>query len=88
MRELDEAERLGAELTALLWNRHEDRSLRAAYQRQNQAYALFMRSYGQVRRVVQYLRYEEGDADSYAPAATGGRKRREKKAGLPDGSEG
>lgn len=45
------------------------------------AYTLFTRAYDDVRRVVSYLRWQEGDADSFAPALHPGRSLSKKKSG-------
>lgn len=48
------------------------------------AFTLFFRAYGQVRRAVQYLRYDEGDADRFAPPLSGKRKRAKKSLAKSD----
>jgi hypothetical protein len=40
------------------------------------AYTLFSRAYDQLRRAAEYLRWDEGDAETFVPLLSGGRKRR------------
>ncbi len=75
--ELTDAELLAERLLNLLSSRKELRDgIRAATLTRAQAFKLFMDTYGQVRRAVLYLRYEEGDADEITPSPYRGRVKR------------
>jgi len=89
--EVNRAEDLGNYLVAALGLRHEvpERATEAADVRRR-AYTLFVRAYDEVRRIVSYLRWHEGDADSIAPSLYAKRKasrRRRKEHTLPSASE-
>lgn len=69
------AEVLAHQLTCVVSHRREpvEAQIEAADARRR-AFTLFFRAYGQVRRAVQYLRYEQGDAERIAPALSGKRR--------------
>ena len=50
----------------------------------DQAFTLFVQKYEQVRRAVAYVRWNEGDADSYAPSLYAGRGSRRREAQTED----
>ena len=54
----------------------------------DQAFALFAQKYDQVRRAVTFVRWSEGDADSYAPSLYAGRGSRQRKEKVDDASRG
>jgi len=72
--ELQNAERLGAQLTEALGSR-EQLTLKLAQvgaQRQRN-FTLFARSYNQARRAIGFLRWDHGDADQICPSLYAGR---------------
>lgn len=74
--ELVRAEALAHSLTIVVSRRREPlEAVGDALEVRKRAFTLFMRAYSQVRRAVQYLRSEHGDADRLAPPLTGKRKR-------------
>jgi hypothetical protein len=72
--ELDEAETLGAELLTSIGQREQAplRTTQASLTRQR-AFTLFVNTYAEARRTVQYVRFHEGDADSIVPSLYAGR---------------
>lgn len=73
--ELVRAEALAHELTVVISRRREPlEAVSEAHDLRRRAFTLFSHAYGQVRRAVQYLRAEQGDADRFAPPLTGRRK--------------
>ena len=44
-----------------------------AADRRQRAFSLFVKAYDQARRAIQYVRWEQGDADSIAPSLYSGR---------------
>lgn len=73
--ELVRAEELAHKLTIVVSRRREPlKAVEEALDLRKRAFTLFFRAYGQVRRAVQYLRAEQGDADRFAPPLTGKRK--------------
>lgn len=73
--ELARAESLAHELTVVVSRRREPlEAVGEALDVRKRAFTLFFRAYSQVRRAVQYLRSEQGDADRFAPPLTGMRK--------------
>ncbi len=67
--ELKRAELLGDQLVTAIATRKQSTAVAevAALERQ-QTYTLFVRAYNQVRRAVSYLRWDEGDAERFAPS--------------------
>lgn len=51
------------------------------------AYTLLVRTYDGVRRMITYLRWEEGDADRIAPSLYAGRKRRRRPGEATEGGK-
>jgi hypothetical protein len=75
--ELDEAESLADQLLTAVGEREQLPVATAATADVRQAsYTLFLRSYDELRRAAEYLRWHEGDADARVPSVYGGRKRR------------
>lgn len=73
--ELARAEALAHQLTVVVSRRREPlEAVGEALDLRRRAFTLFSRAYSQVRRAVQYLRSEQGDADRFAPPLTGKRK--------------
>lgn len=63
--------------------RHRRRNVQQASDMRARAFTLLMRNYERVRLAVQYLRFEQGDADKIAPTLFGkriSRKQRERRA--------
>src|SRR5512133_2118892 len=78
--ELVRAEALAHGITAVVSRRREPlEAVRNALEVRKRAFTVFMRAYGQVRRAVQYLRFDQGDADRVAPPLTGKRKKAPRK---------
>jgi hypothetical protein len=76
--ELARAEALADRLIGVASENREPRKAEAeALETRMRAFTLFFRAYCQVRRAVQYLRFDEGDADQLAPSLTGNRKSRQ-----------
>jgi hypothetical protein len=72
--ELEAAERLADRLVTAVGLRDQAPvALTAAVATRLRAYTLFMRSYDEARRAVEYLRWHQGDADSIAPSLYAGR---------------
>jgi hypothetical protein len=67
--ELDQAETLADQLNESFGIREQTpaKAAAAALERQ-QAYALFIEAYDQIRRAVSFLRWDKGDADTIAPS--------------------
>ena len=75
--ELERYRVLGSKLAAALGRRAElPKVASAATDTRLRAYTLFWKSYDHVRRVVQYLRWNEGDADDIAPSLHAGKQTR------------
>lgn len=76
--QVDRAAALGPALLIALGVRDHDAKLPAApgalADQRNRAFTLFARAYDQCRRAVTYLRWDEGDADTYAPSIYGYRR--------------
>lgn len=86
--ELDHTERLAQRIVLAVGQRDQGPAIAAASAIERQrALTLFMRSYDEVRRVVSYLRWREGDADRIAPSAYGPRVRGSKRKGDETGSD-
>ncbi|MCU0656885.1 MAG: hypothetical protein MUF64_17010 [Polyangiaceae bacterium] len=69
--ELDQAQKLGHELTDLLVLRKSDTaklSPEECAEQRDRAYALLLRAYDETARAVAYLRWHEKDADSFTPS--------------------
>jgi hypothetical protein len=67
--ELDAAESLGNELVAALGGKQQlSREAAAAADDRQRVFTLFVRAYGQVRRAVTFVRWDEGDVDRIAPS--------------------
>jgi hypothetical protein len=79
--DLDRAEIVGDEMIRAIGIREQasELSIQAADQRRR-AYSLFVRAYDEIRRIVTYLRWHQGDADRIAPSLYGKRKASHKKA--------
>lgn len=72
--ELEAAERLADRLITAVGLREQGPvSLTVAVAARLRAYTLFVRSYDEARRAVQYLRWHQGDADTIAPSLYAGR---------------
>jgi hypothetical protein len=77
--ELIQAEKLAAELCRVSGLREADRSSEARLRRKRaQAFLYLEEIYNRVRRVVCFLRWNEGDADAIAPALQGPGKRQKR----------
>jgi hypothetical protein len=75
--ELDEAEVLADQLLTAVGEREQLPAVAAeTVEIRQAAYTLFARTYDQLRRVAEFLRWEHGDADSFVPSLYAGRKRR------------
>lgn len=73
--ELARAEELCDSLTSAFAYRGEpDEREGYASDQCERAFTLFFRAYSQVRRAVQYLRFDQGDADTFVPPLCGKRK--------------
>jgi hypothetical protein len=72
--EIDEAETLGAGLLTSIGQRDQAplRTTQASLTRQR-AFTLFVNTYAEARRAVQYVRFHEGDADGIVPSLYSGR---------------
>jgi hypothetical protein len=80
--DLTDAERLGEQLIHKVATRKEARAaIVAAAHTRLQAFALLVEAYGQVRRAIRYLRYDEGDADKITPSPYRGRAKGKRKDG-------
>jgi hypothetical protein len=80
--ELDRAEILGDQIiTALGYKEQAPAILADVAVERTQAYTLFMRAYDQLRKAVNYLRWDEGDADAIAPSLYAGRSNGRRKTG-------
>lgn len=78
--ELDEAETLADQLLTAVGEREQLPAAPAeSAEIRQRAYSLFMRSYDELRRAAEYLRWHDGDADAHVPSLynTGRRKRSE-----------
>ena len=79
--EVNRAEDLGNLLVTAIALRHEvPARARAAADQRQRAYTLFVRAYDEVRRIISYLRWHEGDADSIAPSLYAKRKASKRRA--------
>ena len=77
--ELEAAERLADRLITAVGLREQGPvALTAAVAARLRAYTLFLRSYDEARRAVQYLRWHQGDADTIAPSLYAGRASRKR----------
>ncbi|HEY1532657.1 MAG TPA: hypothetical protein VGF76_01520 [Polyangiaceae bacterium] len=78
--ELDQAERLGGQLVDAVGAREQAPAavLEVSLQRQRN-FTLFANSYGQARRAISYLRWDEQDVDTIAPSLYAGRNTTKKK---------
>lgn len=75
--ELDEAETLADQLLTAVGEREQLPAASAAtLEIRQRAYTLFIRAYDELRRVAEFLRWHEGDADEYVPSLYAGKKRR------------
>ncbi len=75
--ELDEADvALDALITDLGLREQTPASKEATALERQQSYTLFVSTYDQVRRAVSFVRWNEGDADEFAPSLFGGKKRK------------
>ncbi len=73
--ELDEVEQMADSLTNALGIKEQGPSRSSAVSDQRQrVYTLFLRAYNQARRIVIFLRWDEGDADTIAPSLYAGRR--------------
>ncbi len=90
--ELDEAESLYEQITRAYGTRTRQSTAAAAQADDRQrAYTLFVKAYDQARRAIQYVRWEEGDADKIVPslyAGRGGRGSSDTKAPANGGQAG
>jgi hypothetical protein len=83
--EVDEAEMYADQLLTAIGEREQLPTTTAAtLDARQRAYTLFMRTYDAVRRIVTYLRWDEGDADSIAPSVYAGRKRSKESEATPE----
>jgi hypothetical protein len=77
--ELDRAEVIGDQLIRAVGVREQGPAkVAAATLERQQAYTLFVNTYNQVRRVVNFLRWDDGDADDIAPSLYAGRTSKKK----------
>ncbi|MCS6900601.1 MAG: hypothetical protein NZX77_12650, partial [Polyangiaceae bacterium] len=77
--EVERARVLGQEISELLILRRSDSaklSLEECLDQRNRAYSLLLRAYDETARAVNYLRWHEKDADSFAPALVKARRGR------------
>jgi hypothetical protein len=85
-KDLDEAEMLADQLLTAVGEREQRAALSAASADiRRAAFTLFMRAYDQIRRAAEYLRWDDGDAETYVPLLSGGRKRRRSEETAPTG---
>ncbi len=77
--EIARADTLADKLTVVVSHRRKPLEAEVeALEVRRRAFTAFFRAYSQVRRAVQYLRYDAGDAERFAPPLTGKRKRAKK----------
>lgn len=75
--ELDDAESLADQLLIAVGEREQLPAVTAATADVRQAaYTLFLRSYDELRRAAEYLRWHEGTADALVPSLYAGKKRK------------
>jgi len=87
--EVDEAKRLGFELVTAVGVREvAQTTLAETTQLRLLTYNLLLQHYDEARRAVNYLRWDEGDADKFAPSLYAGRTRRREQTSdvTPDAS--
>lgn len=83
--DLDEAEALAYQLFGAIGEREQlPITVAATTEARQRAFTLFMNTYDDVRRIVHYLRWKEGDADEIAPSVYAGRKRGSKDSDLSE----
>jgi hypothetical protein len=74
--EIDHADRLSTRMERLAGLRaNSPAAIAASADQRARAFTLFVNAYDQVRRAIQYVRWEEGDADDIAPSLYAGKKR-------------
>ena len=76
--EVDEAERIARLLSEAIAARDAGAPTAAAAELRARALTRLVNVYGEIRRMVEYLRYHEGDADVLAPSMHARRKRRQR----------
>lgn len=74
--ELDQAEALADAVAALLGEAEQASASSPAAEMRQRAYTHFMRTYDEVRRAVACVRWEQDDADDFAPSLFANRERR------------
>jgi hypothetical protein len=92
--ELEHAEKVAMRMMSVVAIRQQSPArVAAATEMRARAFTLFSRAYDQVRRTVIFLRWDEDDADAFAPSLYAGRGGRGKpaeakpRAGMPTGPE-
>ena len=79
--DLDEAERLSDQIIgAYALRNHRSAGLATSLDDRHRAYTVLVRAYDQARRAVTYLRWDQGDAELFAPSLWARRKRRRRRA--------
>jgi hypothetical protein len=74
--ELDRGEKIATHMLRLVGLREQATEVTsAAADQRDRAFKLFIHSYDQVRRALQYLRWNEGDVEDIAPSLYAGRRR-------------
>jgi hypothetical protein len=63
---------------------HQSITVAETSEARQRAFTLFMTTHDRVRRIVHYLRWNEGDADEVAPSVYAGRKRGKDSDLLPE----
>jgi hypothetical protein len=71
--ELKHAQLLADRLISAVGDREQTPTQIDAADRRQRAFSLFVKAYDQARRAIQYVRWEQGDADSIAPSLYSGR---------------
>ena len=71
--ELKHAQLLADRLISAVGDREQTPTQIDAADRRHRAFSLFVKAYDQARRAIQYVRWEQGDADSIAPSLYSGR---------------
>lgn len=86
--DINEAESLAYQLYGAIGERDQmPVTVAATTEARQRMFTLFMRTYDSIRRIVHYLRWDEGDADEIGPSVYAGRRRKDSdlKQGQSDG---
>jgi hypothetical protein len=82
--ELKHVQLLADRLISAVGDREQTPTQIDAAERRQRAFSLFVKAYDQARRAIQYVRWEQGDADSIAPSLYSGRGNRNVKRRAED----